>query len=321
MRAEFKSHTHILRDEWDALVRRSPQGNLYALSHYLDLVAPDWSGIEVFDGQKLVAVMPLHVRTRRGFKVSLQAPFVQYWGLFLDQRPSAKVYKQFSWERKVVQAAVEAIPKDLRWFAHGFSPHFRYPLPFHWQDYQLRSRYTYLLDISGEEKDLWAGLGKNTKYEINKAKGLEVREGPDAGSLLGLVEKNAVAGKQLLRGEEAALLKKIVSDSLAHSEGFVLEAWEGERLSAAGFFATFEHKTVYLMSAQDPSQKQNGAMTRLVWEALLRRRGAGQIFDFEGSMLEGVEGFFRGFGARPVSYLFIEKNDLPLWVKWIRKLR
>lgn len=321
MRAEFKSHSHILRDEWDALVRRSPQGNIYALSHYLDLVAPDWNGIEVFDGPTLVAVMPLHVRARRGFKVSLQPSFVQYWGLFLDQRPPGKVYKQFSWERKVVQAAVEAIPQDLRWFAHSFSPHFRYPLPFHWQDYQLRSRYTYLLDIAGAEKDLWAGLGKNTKYEINKARGLDIREAKGSDGLMDLIERNTAAGKQLLRGEESAMLKKIVAESLAYSEGFVLEAWTGDQLSAAGFFATFEQKTVYLMSAQDPTQKQNGAMTRLVWEAMLRRRGPGQIFDFEGSMLEGVESFFRGFGARPVSYLFIEKNALPLWVKWIRKLR
>jgi len=322
MKAEFKPHTKIIRDEWDALVRASPQGNCYALSHYMDLVAPEWSGVEVFEKEKLVAVMPLHVRKRRGFLVSLQPPFSQYWGICFEPRSFSSTYKRYSWQRKVVQAVVEALPENLRWFAHSFSPHFDYPLPFHWQGHSLKTRYTYVLDLEASEQELWKGLGKNTKYEINKASELQLREAANGDGLLELVKRNGEAGKQLLTATEGELLGKIMFDALKHKEGYVLEMTTPDGgLSAAGFFLEFEGRTVYLMSAQNPTEKQNGAMTRLIWEAMKKGLGKGRLFDFEGSMMEGVEGFFRGFGAGPIPYLFIEKNDLPLWVKWIRRLR
>jgi hypothetical protein len=78
---------------------------------------------------------------------------------------------------------------------------------------------------------------------------------------------------------------------------------------------------VYLAGAQDPNEKITGLMTRLVWKGISTGFERCQLFDFEGSMIQGVEGFFRGFGARPVPLLHIRKNELPLLVRWITRLR
>src|SRR5919106_2186938 len=58
----------------------------------------------------------------------------------------------------------------------------------------------------------------------------------------------------------------------------------------------------YLMGGSDPRLRTSGAMSLLMWEAI---KFAGQVarrFDFEGSMLQPVERFFRAFGARQVPY-------------------
>ncbi|RMG75312.1 MAG: GNAT family N-acetyltransferase, partial [Bacteroidetes bacterium] len=93
-------------------------------------------------------------------------------------------------------------------------------------------------------------------------------------------------------------------------------------LMAAALFATYQDRTLYLMGAYHPDQGRSGAMPALMWDAMARaQREGSRLFDFEGSMIEGVAQFFRKFGAHPVPYLQIRKNQLPLLVRWMQELR
>lgn len=326
MKATLKKHDQILFDDWDDLVKGSPQGNCYALSHYLNLVSPGWHGIEVLQGETLVAIMPLPLKYRSGIGFSLQAPFVQYGGVCfgksaLEKLSSQNTYKSLSWKTKVVEAIVACIPEDVKHFSNAFAPEFDCPLPFHWQEYGLRTRYTYHLDTDKEESELLASMASNTRYEMRKAGELIVKRTDQHHNLIQLVGENIRSGRALMNAKEKSIFEKLGRDLLAHGEAFVLEAWKENQCLAAAFFVTFGEKTIYLVSAQSIAARSSGAMTRLVGEAILQSRGAGRMFDFEGSMQKGIEGFFRGFGASPVPYLHIEKNDLPLLLRWIKNLR
>jgi hypothetical protein len=50
-------------------------------------------------------------------------------------------------------------------------------------------------------------------------------------------------------------------------------------------------------------------MSLLMWEAIQRSSRSSKEFNFEGSMLEEVERFFRGFGAKQVPYFIIKKTN------------
>lgn len=326
MNAQLKRHDQILFDEWDHLVRHSPQGSCYALSHYLEIVSPGWHGIEVWQGERLVAVMPLPLRYRSGIGFSLQGPFTQYGGPVFDREALEKVqqqgaYKSLSWQRKVTQAMVGAIPGDVLHCSHCLSPAVTDALPFHWAGYQLRSRTTYHLSTSPGENALWQGLANNTRYEIRKAAALELRESRSAHQLLRLTRLNRSRGKALMSEKEEAILSQLADNLLHFGDATALELWEQDHCLAAGLFVHFGSTWTYLASAQDPDARRSGATTRLVWEAILRCQSTGGTFDFEGSMKQGIEGFFRGFGALPVAYLHIEKNKLPLLLRWIKNLR
>lgn len=77
-------------------------------------------------------------------------------------------------------------------------------------------------------------------------------------------------------------------------------AWEalgiGEPLLAVGIFLHGEKRTWYMAGAHLPESGQAG--TRLLYEAILRAHSQGKVFDFHGSVLPGVERFFRQFGGR-----------------------
>ena len=138
----------------------------------------------------------------------------------------------------------------------------------------------------------------------------------NAKPLLKLIEANAKAGHDTMGGLKGGvdLLGKIVQ----------LPAIEIAQLSsdtisnAAGAFAHWNGTAYYLAGAQLPGQPDEGAMYRLLWEAILNAQRKGcTIFDFEGSMIPGVARFFRQFGSTPVPYFSLTKNRLPLPLRWM----
>lgn len=323
MKAEYRIHTQILRDEWDEFILSSPQGMLYALSGYMDAAAPDWQAIECRLDGKLIAVMPLNIQKKWLWKYSLQPQFSQFWGIYFGpQTQHLSAYKEYSLKRKIVMAVLDALPSDIRWFVHGFAPEFDYPLPFHWKGYSLGTRYTYRLDLKPELGQLEAEMGRDTKYDLKKAQKWSemISKADDAGVLLKLVAENEKEGRSLLGKGGEEKLRKVCDFLLQEKLGSVWIAGEPGAEVAAILTGTAAGKTAYLMSAVRPDERNSGVMSVLLWHAITQSKLSGSVlFDFEGSMMEGIEAFFRGFAPRPVPYLQISKNTLPFLLRWIKK--
>jgi hypothetical protein len=65
----------------------------------------------------------------------------------------------------------------------------------------------------------------------------------------------------------------------------------------------------YLLSGGDPELRSSGANSFLLWNAIRHAATVTPAFDFEGSVLEPVERFFRGFGGRLVPYFRVTKTS------------
>jgi len=62
-------------------------------------------------------------------------------------------------------------------------------------------------------------------------------------------------------------------------------------------------------------QKHEGAGALVVWESIKHARKSGlPWFDLEGSMIKGVEKFFRGYGGEQEVYFTINRAPLMLEV-------
>jgi hypothetical protein len=53
-----------------------------------------------------------------------------------------------------------------------------------------------------------------------------------------------------------------------------------------------------------------GANTLLYWEAIRLASQVSRAFDFEGSMVEPIEHYFRGFGGRQTPYFCVRRANL-----------
>ena len=78
----------------------------------------------------------------------------------------------------------------------------------------------------------------------------------------------------------------------------------------AGIYLVWDENTMYyLLGGGDPKYRNSGATSLLLWEAIKLASSKGLSFDFEGSMIEPVEKFVRGFGAIQKPYFQIYKTD------------
>lgn len=312
-------------ERWDAFISKSPQATVFALYAYISLVCDDWKAIVVEDGEQWVGVMPISVKRKYGLKYAMQPLWTQHWGVFFRPKTATQTYAQYSFQRKVSIHIIENLP-NVGLFAYRFSPRFSYPLPFHWAGYALTTRYTYQLDMTVGNERLWKGLSSSTKRHIKKAKraGLLVEKG-EPNELFELLQLNQTRGRDLFGGGKGMdlIFPKIVNYLCASGLGEVLVVRkQGEKaIYAAGIYVRFASSCVYLMGAQDSDMKQLGGMSLLMWEAMIQSLDTCTLFDFEGSMIEGIERFFRGFGAKPVPYLEIRNNKLPIIIRWIQELR
>ncbi|KHE90870.1 MAG: GNAT family N-acetyltransferase [Candidatus Scalindua rubra] len=82
---------------------------------------------------------------------------------------------------------------------------------------------------------------------------------------------------------------------------------ENQQIHSAAYIVWDKQTAYYLMGGGNPSLRNSGAASLLMWEAIKFASTVTKKFDFEGSMLEPVERFFRAFGAVQKPYFAITK--------------
>ncbi len=310
--------------EWDTFIDASPQGSIFALHGYASCVAPDWEAMIIYKDRQWYAVMPFLKKIKWKWKASTLPAFVQYWGMCYGSWYPDQMYKQLSEKKKCLQIALQHF-SSFHLFDHRFSTQFNYPLPFHWDNYQLRNKYTYQLALHPDINALYKGLGGKLRNELKKAEKAQIQiiEAEHTTSFLHLFQLQEQSGKTPLGNQVGQHLRlKHLSEWLIENDlGKVMVAIDRDGQTLAGaLLIRYKGHTIYLAGAYDPKFHQTGAMSWLLWQSIISAKHMGdKIFDFEGSMIESIEAFYRRFGAYPVNYLEIRRNRLPLLIRWIRE--
>src|SRR5699024_787057 len=108
--------------------------------------------------------------------------------------------------------------------------------------------------------------------------------------------------------EDFGLFSRVFEASTSRNQGQLFVARDARKnIHAALFLVWDQHSAYYLMGGASGRFRTSGAQSLLMWEAIKFASDKTNKFDFEGSMLEPVERFFRGFGARQKPYFQITK--------------
>lgn len=185
--------------------------------------------------------------------------------------------------------------------------------PFIWEKYKVIPNYTYRIDLQKSMEEIKSNFDSKNRNVINKAVKEEVvvtKNTLDKQSLNDFfVNSLSTTGANIYNTELKNIFLKFSDDS----NSFSLEAKKNNELLGVVFCVFDKTACYYLLGGVNKTAGVAGVNNILVQYAIETAKDLNcRIFDFEGSMLKGVEKFFRSFGPELFPYYTVNKGKLPL---------
>lgn len=271
---------------------------------WLDIVAPgQWEEALVTDSEGgVLARMPYVKQGRRVIMPEL----TQTLGIWMVPEVMAdygaqkqvmhEIFGRFAGCRSVVQA---------------LSPGNDYVLPLRWLGCRMEPCFTYRLEDLSDCEALYQNFNKTAKKNIKYARNkVTVFDQTAPETLWALLDKTFEAQNRK-NPMSKELVLRIVQTCEETGHGKYLEARDSDgNVHSCAYFVYDEQVCYYLLGASDSRFRGSGAQSLILWEGIQFAAQHSKVFDFEGSMVEGIENFFRQFGGRCTPYYTVSKRTL-----------
>jgi lipid II:glycine glycyltransferase (peptidoglycan interpeptide bridge formation enzyme) len=187
-------------------------------------------------------------------------------------------------------------------------------LSFYWQGYDQTTKYTYRLNNISNIDNVWNGISQNIKYDIKKAlkNDLRINTKGEISDFIDLYNKTFLRQKLKPRFSEKKIRKLDKICEINDVRKIIIISDELGRNHAGVYLVVNEYCAYYLMGGGDPDLRSSGATSLALWEAIKFASSKTNVFDFEGSMVQSIEKYFRAFGGDLTPYFQISKVNSAL---------
>ena len=160
-----------------------------------------------------------------------------------------------------------------------------------------------MLDGHRGEGDIWKGIEDKTRSLVRRAEAAcEVV--PDTVDELVLMARSTFERQGRRLPYDPTVLERAARTALDRGAATVLTTRLAEDPPAASVLVVHDtDRSYYLVGGADPAHRKIGAGALLIWRGIQESLARGNSFDFEGSMLDGVERHFRTYGGTREIYI------------------
>ncbi|HSB92061.1 MAG TPA: hypothetical protein VLC28_03050 [Flavitalea sp.] len=294
---QYLNRREIDDSKWNRCIENSENGQVYALSEYLDHTTQHWDALIYGDYE---AVMPLPWKKKFGIQYVFAPPFVQHLGIFgtgLDP--------------KSFPEAIRIASARFRWIDYRVN-YFLANVPA-----IIRRKQNYILHLARGYKELYAGYTTQCVINLQKAarRGCRLDEGIPVSEVIRLF-RLAYGGLHTASENEYQRFEALMNTPQhfkVHSYG-VREQNSNELLFGA-LVVQFRNRLYYAMGAPTTKGRNARATYFFIDQLFQQFAGSKMIFDFEGSELPNVADFYQRFGPEKEEYLHLTVNRLPWFLK------
>lgn len=305
------------KEKYRALCKKEESILVFQQDWWLDAVCGDsiWDVVilEKMEGgeKKIIAALPYVLNiTKVVFRRIATPQLTQFIGPWIKYPDNLKYEKMLAYEKEVIGELLKGLPQ-VDFIQMKMSYKYKNWLPFYWKGFSAVPGYTYVIENINNVEDLESTFSHAKRKNVKRAlkSNLTVRFDLSAKDFY---DNHKFTLKK--QGAEIAysyeLFEKIVKSAYLNNAGKTIFASDKEGNIHAALFVIWDNESAYdLVSTIDPDFRWSGAATLLIREIIryVNKQGV-KKFDFEGSMIEGVENSFRQFGTVQKIYFQIEKK-------------
>lgn len=276
----------IDRIKYDRCIENSIGHRIYAYSWYLDCVCDRWDVIIKGDYE---IVMPLPNKKKYGISYIYMPPWTQQLGLF---SPSIV-------DEDMIRGFIAGIPGRIQWIDYQFNAANTI------SGTDVSSRKNYLLSLEDELDEIALGFNKNRKRSIkNGFQDCLLDKQGDATVFL----KNYKTIHTSYSVSDEAFEQLVKLCCLDNDQVNVWNVFLRDEFIAGLIWLKDTKRITYLVPFANEKAKKLDIPSLMVYELIKECQKRKMDLDFEGSMLPGVENFYRSFGASPEFYSYFRKR-------------
>jgi len=309
------------KEQYRALCRTEESIPIFSQDWWLDAVCGEanWNVLLVEKNDRTLAALPFYMPVRGVVTMPQYTQTMGVW--FAPTSDDTKYHSALEQRQSLCKQLIERLP--ARVFLQNFDYAFTDWLPFYWQGFRQTTRYTYLLKDLKNSDLLWENMSYQTRRNIRDAQEkfqITVRTGVSVDDFIHI--QNQTFERQHQRNkQDANILRRLIDTCRERGQGEIWGGYDGDgRLHAAAFVVWQQRSAYYIAGGGDSSLRHSGAHSLALWEAVKQVAQYTDTFDFEGSMLPGVERFFREFGGVQTPYLSVSKGKIGLFERLMIKL-
>lgn len=291
-------NNEIDKVKWDKNLSNFLDKNIYGCAWYLDVIYPGWKAIVTDEYDFL---FPVFEKKKVFFNYILQPVLVQQITFYSKSEVTSDIFKYVinELEKKYLFIYLR-LSGSLEGKISNISA-------------KIERRINYILDLSYGYNEIYRGYNENTKRNIKKAEKnkLDVRVNTETPEVLTNFLKQQLSTKVKLKNYYYHRISSLIKKGLERKsvKNFIAYNNENKMIGFTSFFYEFD-RCYYLFAASNEEGREKGAMFKIVDVFIKENAGKNLILSFEGSMIESIARFFRGFGAVNENYFSY------FWVKF-----
>ncbi|MEG1910087.1 MAG: hypothetical protein RR190_03860, partial [Bacteroidales bacterium] len=263
---------------------------VFSQSWWLDAVCSpeNWEVILIEKGEEIIASFPYYMKKKYGFLKGITNPFMtQKLGVYIKYPLSQTEDERLSLEKKIMNEIIERLP-FFDFFIVPFDYKYSNWLPFYWQGFKQSTGYSYCIEDISDIERVFANFDRSKKKNIRKSE-KEVQVYFDL-SCEEFYENHVMTLQK--QGQAIAYtfsaFQQIYIGAYKHNQGKTIYCKDSSGHIHAALFVVWDTYSAFdLISTIDPSFRNSGAASLLVYEMMKFLSAKVKVFDFEGSMIEG----------------------------------
>jgi len=286
--------------------------NIFEQPWWLNTVAENqWEDITIVENSEIIARWPIVTKKKFLYNRITMPQLTQTLGIWFQTIDSSEIDK-LSKQKQIIFALLEKLPHSNN-LSVRLDSSLKYFLPFVWRGYTIKPLISYKIADLSDIRHVYSNFDKTAKKNIRSAeKKIIIRDDLDIQVLIDAINQTFSAQKRNAP-DMNNLIIDIARECKKHNSGKLLAAVDTDgNVHACSYFVYDDQKFYYLISGSNPQYRTSGAQSLIIWEAIKFASTVSKEFDFEGSMIEGIEKFFRQFGGKPTVYYQISKQPLAM---------